>query len=119
MSTNIGELVEITMEHDMEHLERNMSATPTDMVRAALRRRYKSQLTMAACMERLCQPTSCHDEVRGHGPGGTQQGLGQTGHEGEGGYKRACMLFYGWLMRRISPRGMPSHQVEGSVGGML
>ena len=48
MSSNVVALAETTVEYGVEHLGRNIAATTVDMVRTALRRRYKAQLSMAA-----------------------------------------------------------------------
>ena len=47
-SSNVRELVEIALEYGAEHLGRNMAAPTIDMVIAALRRRYRTQLSMTA-----------------------------------------------------------------------
>ena len=47
-STNVGEFVELAVEYGVEHLGRTMAATSVDSVKAALRRRYKTQLATAA-----------------------------------------------------------------------
>ena len=47
-SSIVVQLVETTVEYGVEHLGRNMAATTMDTVRTALRRRYKTQLSMAA-----------------------------------------------------------------------
>ena len=41
-SSNVRELVEIATEYGAEHLDRNMAAPTIDMVRATLRRRYRT-----------------------------------------------------------------------------
>jgi len=48
MTSNVGELVETTVEYGVEHLGTNMVATIVDTVRVALRRWYKTQLSMVA-----------------------------------------------------------------------
>jgi len=48
MSSNVVNLVETAVEYGMEHLGRNMAATTVDTVRITLRRRYGTQLAMAA-----------------------------------------------------------------------
>ena len=48
MSSNVVSLVKTAAEYGVEHLGRNMAATSVDTVRAALRRRYKTHLSMAA-----------------------------------------------------------------------
>ena len=50
MSSNVVALVETAAEYEIEHLGRNMAATTVDTVRTALRRRYMTQLSMAAWM---------------------------------------------------------------------
>ena len=47
-STNVAEFVELAVEYGVEHLGRTMAATSIDSVKAALRRRYKTQLATAA-----------------------------------------------------------------------
>ena len=47
-SSNVRELMEIVVEYGAEHLGRNMAAPTIDLVRATLRRRYRTQLPMAA-----------------------------------------------------------------------
>jgi hypothetical protein len=47
-SSNVRELVEIVVEYGAEHMGRNMAAPTIDLVRAILRRRYRTQLSMAA-----------------------------------------------------------------------
>ena len=46
MSANVGELAETAVEYGVEHLGRNMVATTMEIVKVALRRRYKAQLSM-------------------------------------------------------------------------
>jgi hypothetical protein len=49
MSSNVVQLVETTLvEYGAEHLGRNMAATTVNTLRTALRRRYMTQLSMAA-----------------------------------------------------------------------
>ena len=48
ISSNVVQLVEIAVEYGVEHLGRNMAATTVDTARTALRRRYMTQLSMAA-----------------------------------------------------------------------
>jgi hypothetical protein len=47
-STNVGEFVELAVEYGVEHMGRTMAATSVESVKAALRRRYKTQLAAAA-----------------------------------------------------------------------
>jgi hypothetical protein len=47
MSSNVKEVVNITVEYGVEHLGRTMAATTVDGVRPALRRRYRTQLSLA------------------------------------------------------------------------
>jgi len=47
-STNVGEFVELAVEYGVEHLSRTMAATSVESVKAALKRRYNTQLTTAA-----------------------------------------------------------------------
>jgi hypothetical protein len=47
MSTNVKEVVNMVVEYGAEHLGRSMSATTIDGVRTALRRRYRTQLSVA------------------------------------------------------------------------
>jgi hypothetical protein len=47
MSTNVKEVVNMVVEYGVEHLESSMAATTVDRVRIALRRRYKTQLSVA------------------------------------------------------------------------
>ena len=46
--SNVKDFIEIAVEYGVEHLGRTMAATTADAVRTALRRRYKTQLAMAA-----------------------------------------------------------------------
>jgi hypothetical protein len=48
MSSNVKEVVYMAVEYGVEHLGRTMAATTVDGVRIALRRRYRTQLSMAA-----------------------------------------------------------------------
>ena len=48
MSSNVVSLVETAVEYGAEYLGRDMAVTTVDTVRAALRRRYRAQLSMAA-----------------------------------------------------------------------
>jgi hypothetical protein len=48
MSSNVVQLVENAVEYGVEHLGRNMATTAVGTVRTALRRRYTTQLSMAA-----------------------------------------------------------------------
>jgi hypothetical protein len=47
-STNVGEFVELAVEYRVEHLGRTMAATSMKSVKAALTRRYKTQLAISA-----------------------------------------------------------------------
>ena len=47
-STNVGEFVELAVEYGVEHMGRTMAATTVESVKAALRRRYKTQLATPA-----------------------------------------------------------------------
>jgi hypothetical protein len=47
-SSNVSEFVELAVEYGVEHSGRNMAATSVEAVRAALRRRYKTQIATAA-----------------------------------------------------------------------
>ena len=47
MSSNVKEVVNMAVEYGVEHLDRRMAATIVDGVRTTLRRRYKTQLSMA------------------------------------------------------------------------
>ena len=48
MSSNVVALVETAVKYGVEHLGWNMAATTVDTVRTSLRRRYMTQLSMAA-----------------------------------------------------------------------
>ena len=48
MSSHVHDLVEIVVEYGAEHRGRYMAAPTIDLVRATLRRRYRTQLSMAA-----------------------------------------------------------------------
>ncbi len=47
MSANVKEVVDMAVEYGVEHLGRTMAATRVDGVRTTLRRRYRTQLSMA------------------------------------------------------------------------
>jgi hypothetical protein len=47
MSTNVKKVVNMAVEYGVEHLGRSMAATTVDGVRIALRRRYRTPLSMA------------------------------------------------------------------------
>jgi hypothetical protein len=47
MSTNVKEVVNMAVEYGVEHLGRSMASTTIDGVRTALRRRYRTQLSLA------------------------------------------------------------------------
>jgi CO dehydrogenase nickel-insertion accessory protein CooC1 len=47
MSSNVKEVVNIAVEYGVEHLGRTMAATTVDGVRTSLRRRYKTQMSLA------------------------------------------------------------------------
>ncbi len=47
MSSNVSTVLEMAVEYGVEHLGRSMAATTVDAVRAALRRRYLTQLSTA------------------------------------------------------------------------
>ncbi len=47
-SSNVDEFVELAVEYGVEHLGRTMAATSVDSVKAALRRRYTTQLATSA-----------------------------------------------------------------------
>jgi hypothetical protein len=48
MSSNVVNLVETAVKYGVEHLGRNMAATTVNTVRAAMRKRYMTHLSMAA-----------------------------------------------------------------------
>ena len=50
-STNIGEFVELAVEYGVEHMGRTMAKTSVESVKAALRRRYETQLATTAWKE--------------------------------------------------------------------
>jgi hypothetical protein len=47
MSTNVKEVIDMVVEYGVEHLGRSMAATTVDGVRTTLRRRYRTQLSVA------------------------------------------------------------------------
>jgi len=47
-STNVGEFMELAVEYGVGHLGRTTAATSVDSVKAALRRRYKTQQATSA-----------------------------------------------------------------------
>jgi len=47
MSSNVKEVVNMAVEYGVEHLERTMAATTVDGVRTALRRRYRTHMSLA------------------------------------------------------------------------
>ena len=42
--TNVGEFAELAVEYGVERMGRNMAATTVESIKAALRRRFKTQL---------------------------------------------------------------------------
>ena len=48
MSSHVKELIEMAVEYGVEHMGKNMAATSVDIVKSSLRRRYKTQLSLAA-----------------------------------------------------------------------
>jgi hypothetical protein len=48
INTNVREFIETAVEYGVEHMGRTIAATTVDAVRMALRRRYRTQLAMAA-----------------------------------------------------------------------
>ena len=46
-STNVGDVINMAVEYGVEHLGCSMAATTVDGVRTALRRRYRTQLSLA------------------------------------------------------------------------
>ncbi len=46
-STNVNAVLEMAVEYGVEHLGRTMAATTVEMVKTALRRRYRTQLSTA------------------------------------------------------------------------
>jgi hypothetical protein len=59
-NTNVREFIDTAVEHTygVEHMGWTIAATTVDAVRMALRRRYRTQLTMAACYGRDMQTWS-------------------------------------------------------------
>jgi hypothetical protein len=47
-SSNAREFIETAVEYGLEHMGRTIAATTVDAVRMSLRRRYRTQLAMAA-----------------------------------------------------------------------
>jgi hypothetical protein len=47
MSSNVKEVLDMAVEYGVEHLGRSMAATTVDGVRTALKRRYRTQLTVS------------------------------------------------------------------------
>ena len=61
--SNVRELVEIAVEYGAEHLGRNIAAPTIDVIKATLRRRYRTQLSMAAwkgCANLVLDKTKYH-----------------------------------------------------------
>jgi len=48
MSSNVKDFIDLAVDYGAEHLGKSMAASTLDMVRQALKRRYKAQLTMAS-----------------------------------------------------------------------
>jgi hypothetical protein len=48
MSPNVKDFVEMAVEYGVEHLGTCMAASTPDVLRVALRRRYRAQLSMSA-----------------------------------------------------------------------
>ncbi len=48
INNNVRDFIETSVEYRVEHLGRTMAATTVDAVRMALRRRYRTQLAIAA-----------------------------------------------------------------------
>jgi len=49
ISSNVKVVVDMAVEYGVEHLERTMAATTVDGVRSALKRCFKTQLSLAVC----------------------------------------------------------------------
>jgi hypothetical protein len=116
MRSNVGELVETLVEVSVEHVERNMAATPVGTVRVALRRRYKAQLSMTTWRgyaNLLLDKT----KYAGMGRAAPKRAKFRQTLRDRGMHE--SMPLCGWLTRWIPPYGMPSYQVAGTVGVML
>ena len=113
--------METAVEYGVKHLGRNILATIVGIIRSALRMRYKTHLSKAACMyEWIGYANSLLDKTKYVGTGQAalnlahaMQALRERGDAG----KHPMIPHCGWLTRRISHCGMHSHEDEGVVGG--
>jgi len=77
-STNVGEFVELAVEYGVEHLGRTMAATSVESVKAAMRRRYKTQLATSA---RKGYANLVWDKTKYVGTGATSVNMAQVRQE--------------------------------------
>jgi hypothetical protein len=113
-STSVGKFVEPTVEYGMEHMGRTMAATSVEVVKATLRRRYKTQIATAAWKE---YATLVLDKTKyvGTGAAGINKAQVRSLIERMRGSLWGCT----WLMRHMSQHGMPSPLDKGTLGGTL
>ncbi len=50
--SNVKDLVDLAVDYGAEHMGKSLAASTLDMVRQALKRRYKAQLSMASLSRR-------------------------------------------------------------------
>ncbi len=87
MSTNVKDVVNMAVEYGMEHLGRTMAATTVNGVRSTLRRRYKTQLSVAV-WRCVCQLDHGHDQICGNKTLGSKQSSDPGRNAGKGRWRR-------------------------------
>jgi hypothetical protein len=98
MSLNVVAMVETLVEYGVEHLGRNMAATTVDTVRTALRRRYMTQLAMAAWRG---YANLLLDKTKYVGSGKLAPSRAQIRHDMRGRGDRGSIPVYSWQTRRM------------------
>jgi hypothetical protein len=58
MSSNVKDFIDLAVDYGAEHLVNSMAASTLDMVRQALKRRYKAHLSMALMPSQLVGETA-------------------------------------------------------------
>ncbi len=116
MSSNVKEVVNMAVEYGMEHLGRTMAATTVDGVRTTLRRRYRTQLSLAVWRgyDNLILDRVKYVGTRRH-DAWVQIKL-RSGQECKKGLMTENLMGYGWHMKHMCPCGMPS-PTGGRTGG--
>ncbi len=95
----------MAVEYGVEHLGKSMAATTVDGVRIALRRRYRTHLSVAVWRG---YANLILDRVKYVGSGRLVQIKLRSGQKCRKGLTRGHLMEFGWHMKQMCPCEMPS-----------